>query len=215
MYEGYIHKIKSSNIYLKFHENFHKIYHGEDCEISFKISTNVFQRCHAAINVVSNRLGPEFLFPTKVVQKKPQYNFIENDKIEGVPFLKELPNININDINITNMKTVAELLYKKKLIWYNKKLNVYQKDAIINILEGLACPLPYIIFGPPGTGKTITLCEAILQILFLISESRILVATPSNSSANLITERLLDSKQLKPGDLVSIILYTLIYIHLN
>lgn len=36
---------------------------------------------------------------------------------------------------------------------------------------------------------------------------RLLVATPSNSSADLVAERLLDSGHLKPGDLVRLVAY--------
>ncbi|XP_014214537.1 probable RNA helicase armi [Copidosoma floridanum] len=201
-YEGFIHKIKCSDVYLKFNAVFHEIYDGEECTVGFRASTTVLQRCHAAIGTVIKNLGPDFLFPQKVEQKEPQYNFV--DVSDGEAKELELPNLFNSEDRI---KLIESILYKRELKWFNKKLNPYQKEAVKNILRGLARPLPYVIFGPPGTGKTITVVEAILQIYYTITESRILIATPSNSSANLITERLLDARVLQPGDLVRLVAY--------
>ncbi|KAL0117562.1 hypothetical protein PUN28_010398 [Cardiocondyla obscurior] len=208
-YEGFIHKTKSTEIFLKFNEKFHHDYNGENCKVTFKSSYTTIQRCHNAVNLALNRLGPDFLFATRIIQKQPQFHLEEYEVEEQPIHLRVCNKHNESD----NCSTTNELepyinqIKKRKLNWFNKKLNYYQKEAVRNIILGLARPLPYVIFGPPGTGKTITLCETILQLLTTIPESRILVATPSNSSANLIAERLLDSNILKPGDLVRLIAY--------
>lgn len=50
-----------------------------------------------------------------------------------------------------------------------------------------------------------TLIETILQIMKHVPHSRVLVATPSNSSANLITERIIDSGVLKQGEFIRLV----------
>ncbi|XP_014225088.1 putative helicase mov-10-B.1 [Trichogramma pretiosum] len=69
--------------------------------------------------------------------------------------------------------------------------NPEQKQAILNICEKSCAPAPYILWGPPGTGKTSTLVEAICQIC-MYKEDKILVCTPSNTAADVITKRILE-----------------------
>ncbi|XP_011861509.1 PREDICTED: putative helicase mov-10-B.1 isoform X2 [Vollenhovia emeryi] len=74
----------------------------------------------------------------------------------------------------------------------NMKENERQKQAVRKILSKTSHPAPYIIFGPPGTGKTATLVEAICQILTQLPTENILVCTASNAAADEITKRLIE-----------------------
>lgn len=71
-------------------------------------------------------------------------------------------------------------------------LNNEQKSAIVNILKQTSYPHPYLLFGPPGTGKTKTLIEAIMQIIHNDNPNEfILVCATSNSACNEVAMRLL------------------------
>ncbi|KAJ7370129.1 Helicase MOV-10 [Desmophyllum pertusum] len=76
--------------------------------------------------------------------------------------------------------------------FYDRNLNSEQQQAVQKILSGSSRPAPYLVFGPPGTGKTVTLVEAIKQVHSLIDSSFILACAPENSAADLLAERLLD-----------------------
>ncbi|KAJ0182407.1 hypothetical protein K1T71_001776 [Dendrolimus kikuchii] len=174
-YEGFVHAIKGGLVLMKFHQRFHESYSGSDVSIEFHFSRSVYRRAHQAINLAISNLGPELLFPTRVLSRPSQ---LSHERIQSIN-------------------------------WFNKNLNIEQKAAVTNIILGESRPLPYLIFGPPGTGKTITVVETILQILTMIPDSRILVATPSNSASNLITERLMQFRDTFSDSMIRLIAFYL------
>lgn len=72
--------------------------------------------------------------------------------------------------------------------WFNKGLNLSQQHAVAAILgESLIS----IVHGPPGTGKTTTLLEAIQQLVK--RDKKIVVSAPSNAAVDHLAEGLLKS----------------------
>eukprot|EP00794_Sanderia_malayensis_P005865 gene5865-6558_t len=96
----------------------------------------------------------------------------------------------------------AANLGEDDISFVNKSLNERQKCAVRKILTAEGRPAPYVLFGPPGTGKTITVVEAILQVFSLIPTSRILACAPSNSASDLIAQRLVESSKFSKGQLI-------------
>lgn len=68
----------------------------------------------------------------------------------------------------------------------NKKLNESQQQAVIAITQNESIT---IVHGPPGTGKTTTLIEAIVQLIK--AGEKILVAAPSNTAVDNIAKGLI------------------------
>ncbi|KAJ1384376.1 P-loop containing nucleoside triphosphate hydrolase [Sesbania bispinosa] len=66
-----------------------------------------------------------------------------------------------------------------------------QQECSIKMILGCKGAPPYVIHGPPGTGKTRTIVEAVLQLYTHHKNARILICAPSNSAADHILEKLL------------------------
>jgi DNA polymerase alpha-associated DNA helicase A len=70
-----------------------------------------------------------------------------------------------------------------ELQWSNPRLNESQREAVMFALRANEVAL---IHGPPGTGKTTTLIELILQLICLHGDDvRILACGPSNISVGM------------------------------
>ena len=111
-----------------------------------------------------NSVGVGFMFPQQIVKKESQL-----------------------DVILTKDGRMMLSGFEREFKWYNSQLNQLQKQAVVNILRGEARPTPYVVFGPPGTGKTMTVVETILQIAALLPDSRILVGKSSYSYTQFIT----------------------------
>uniref|UniRef100_A0A3P9P4N1 RNA helicase n=1 Tax=Poecilia reticulata TaxID=8081 RepID=A0A3P9P4N1_POERE len=89
-------------------------------------------------------------------------------------------------------ETAAKKVSVAKLSMLNRRIenNPEQRKAVQHIIAASSKPAPYIVFGPPGTGKTITMVEAINQVIKADPSARILACAPSNSACDLLCERL-------------------------
>lgn len=75
--------------------------------------------------------------------------------------------------------------------FFDEVLNWEQKKAVEAVCEGKYGKLPYLISGPPGTGKTKTIIETALQLLKNTTNyGHILLCAPSDPAADTLVHRL-------------------------
>ncbi|KAJ8386394.1 hypothetical protein AAFF_G00170990 [Aldrovandia affinis] len=87
----------------------------------------------------------------------------------------------------------TETLPSLRLFDAKLEQNPEQYVAVQCIVAGVSKPAPYLVFGPPGTGKTVTIVEAIKQVHKAHPSTHILACAPSNSAVDLLCERTLQS----------------------
>ncbi|MGC4104082.1 AAA domain-containing protein [Ferruginibacter sp.] len=109
---------------------------------------------------------------------KTVLNNLEANKEQYQLFQQLHGTTNINGHTI-NVNTSA-------LSFRNKNLNESQQQAVAAIAAGEAVT---IVHGPPGTGKTTTLVEAIIQLVE--KGEKVLVAAPSNTAVDNIAKGLI------------------------
>jgi len=82
---------------------------------------------------------------------------------------------------------------------FDSAVNYEQAHAVNSICTNDYGTLPYLISGPPGTGKTKTLVEIAMNLLNTTEVAHILICAPSEAAADTLGQRLsayLNTKQL-------------------
>ncbi|XP_028286299.1 RNA helicase Mov10l1 [Parambassis ranga] len=203
-YSTFIAEINDEDVSLRVNSDFHHSYLGEPVDVEFSYNRLPMRRCHQAL--VLTRQFEEILFPTTIRPQTPQWTgqWIDEQDQNKTMEAAEDPVVENGmtssfsiDVKSKATQTKDGTLTSKPVPseghFFNRDLNPPQREAVKRILAGQCRPIPYLLFGPPGTGKTVTLIEAILQVYHFLPSSRILVCTPSNSAADLICVRLHES----------------------
>lgn len=121
--------MQRDRILIKFDECFRKNYKNEDYEITFHFSRNPLMKQHHAIDLaIKNLFHEAVLFPNEIHEMSKQTEV----------------SLDLDDGRLLCDKSTSTLP------WFNPSLNIIQKQAVTNILQGVARPMPYIIVGPPG-----------------------------------------------------------------
>ena len=89
-----------------------------------------------------------------------------------------------------SLKANRSRMIPSSLNFANRDLNYEQQSAVVSIIRGACRPTPNIVWGPPGTGKSTTIVEAVYQLARHRSKPNILLVAPSNDAADLLVEKL-------------------------
>lgn len=180
-YRGRVEYVGMISVLLEFHGSFHKNFDVNVDRVErvrFTFQRTTFRTAHAGILAAQTSMGETMLLPSKDIVQ----TIIRHRLSTG---------------------RARPIVWK----WTSSLLNVEQKCAVEEIVKGRLRPLPYVIFGPPGTGKTTTLVEAIYQLVNLRKfDLKILVVAPSNDATDILVEKL--SQYFPPSEMVRVLAYT-------
>ncbi|XP_034841950.1 RNA helicase Mov10l1-like [Mirounga leonina] len=187
-YIGYVIEIHEEDVTLKLNPEFEQAYNFEPMDVEFTYNRTTSRRCHFALEHVLH-LGVKVLFPEEIILQSPRvtgnWNHAQDTKNDGQSTLKnrkamkdhtkhaakerragarDTPGPATFAEKSTNLVNEVQIPKVREKEFFNPLLNENQKLAVRRILSGDCRPLPYILFGPPGTGKTVTIIETVLQV---------------------------------------------------
>nr|SZF06493.1 DNA-binding protein SMUBP-2 [Psoroptes ovis] len=159
------------------------------CEIAFNTETTFFDeerdKLFNIIQLANDITYRRIKFALENLYEKSQRNYLVGLLFGIQPLIDPLTVLPpyTNDLPYP-------LAGQSEIVWFNLNLNHSQKSAIKFALHQRHLA---IIHGPPGTGKTTTLTELILQLI--TRGFRILVCAPSNVAVDNIFKHLIHSSQ--------------------
>uniref|UniRef100_A0A8C8G5Y0 RNA helicase n=1 Tax=Oncorhynchus tshawytscha TaxID=74940 RepID=A0A8C8G5Y0_ONCTS len=210
-YIGYVTEISDEDVSLRVNTEFQHGYLGEPLDVEFTFNRLSMRRCHLALDQ-NKHFEENVFFPKAVMLQAPLWTgeWGPEEVKEGTLTTDgvKLSSVSVDMVSKATQTKPDSRLPSKPIPnpgqFFNQQLNPSQREAVKRILAGECRPTPYILFGPPGTGKTITLIESILQVYHRLPSSRVLVCTPSNSAADLVCIRLHESGYLNSASLARV-----------
>ena len=184
-YRGRVFAVEQLDVLLEFHSSFHKNFNVNIDKmelIRFTFSRTTFRTAHHGTRGAPKNMGASMLMPKKM--------HVESIKTQG--------------------RQNQPRKVPPSFAWTSRTLNDEQKLAVTQISKGEMKPLPYIIFGPPGTGKTTTVVEAVYQLAHLKGDNKeklkILLVAPSNDATDVLVEKL--APFFPPSEMLRVLAYS-------
>eukprot|EP00164_Ancoracysta_twista_P003741 GFYU01005015.1.p1 GENE.GFYU01005015.1~~GFYU01005015.1.p1 ORF type:complete len:976 (-),score=230.34 GFYU01005015.1:49-2976(-) len=192
---GFVHNVSRSDILISLHPSFISSYTttysgGEYlCHLRFCFSHDIFNSLGTAVLDVYTPEGRCRL------QRWESAASMETQVVDGATTCpcETQSECECND------SIVNELEGKGFTMHAELQLNRLQLEAVKNIVTSSTTGFPpYIVHGPPGTGKTAVIVSA--AAILMKAGHRVLIATPSNTAADVITRRL--AQFMEPSELL-------------
>jgi cold shock CspA family protein/DNA polymerase III delta prime subunit len=176
LHKGYVHSVLRDAVDVSFHERLLDIFRKDRkmlLNIEFTVNRSVLKRMHQATDHIMTR-----------TRWKRWLQLEESGVV--------IPDVNENAV-VNRIRVQQGIL---------RKLNPEQSAAVTHVANNDSKGRPYIIFGPPGTGKTTTLVAAINAVRqHRVSADRekaalgsngvrVLVCAPSNAAVDVLLTRL-------------------------
>ena len=217
VYRGRVEQVELDAVGIKFNPEFATRYNNLDTvEVYFVLSRYTLRLQHQGLMQVHKNVSTSTLFPThqhlghtkattvQIVGLETQRTSIFNGCVGEVvecrattqQYKVKLPGITqalwVEDKNLELATRRAEIANRvTDALNTSASLNMEQTMAVRAIVRAECRGVPYIVFGPPGTGKTTTLVQVVLQNINHSFCDKILVCTPTNAAADFFASRLL------------------------